>query len=527
MKKVLFCFSFAYLLFLATLGGAVEISEKQDIAIFGLTYYSYRIPDDVLSYSDSSINHVFVNLKRFNVLGYGEYRIESQDIDDFVERIREIRAEKAKQEGTYDEKFGTVVIKGEDFDRIVNSFLVVIPSLSNYTTDLEYKELVSGSTTYLVKTYSVNIVIDLSFINIQEGTTQESIRISGSGSDPQLNKANSEAVENAISALSHRIRQIDAFKIKSGVIRVRGNTLYFELGEDIGVKPGDEYQVMTKQEIGKTGRIVELPTGLVRVKKAFPEVSEASIVIQKERITEGDQLVELPLFGARVSFFSGVMKIDIPDMNYDIFLVDDFYIPPLTSYYYISLDQKEKSYAPEVGLRVVKDLGYRFHGLFDATALLNFPLIGGLGELGVGMSLYKRRLSLQFLAQGGLLYMTTFKKSLKQAGILPFLSIDGTRIDFDQDPVMSINGVSVGAKAGIGLSYLVKPRFMLSLGLNYRLYTPIKNWRIRIEETSGGEQESVTIDGDSPNIVEAQGSEGMKRVNISGYDAVFSLTFRF
>ena len=109
---------------------AAEVSEKQDIAIFGLTKYSYDIPEDILGFTDSSIGHVFINLKRFNVLGYGEYRLDSGDIDRFIERIKEIRSEKAKEAGVYDEKFGTIVIKGEDFDRIVNSFLVVIPSLS-------------------------------------------------------------------------------------------------------------------------------------------------------------------------------------------------------------------------------------------------------------------------------------------------------------------------------------------------------------------------------------------------------------
>ncbi|RKY01448.1 MAG: hypothetical protein DRP54_03705, partial [Spirochaetes bacterium] len=69
-----------------------EVSEKQDIAIFGLTYYNYSIPSEILGYIDSSISNVFINLKRFNVLGYGNYRIEEKDIDEFIERIREIKA---------------------------------------------------------------------------------------------------------------------------------------------------------------------------------------------------------------------------------------------------------------------------------------------------------------------------------------------------------------------------------------------------------------------------------------------------
>ena len=525
--KRLVLFLFIFLFFTAGAIFSVEVSERQDIAIFGLTYYSYDIPGDVLGYVDSSINYVFIKMKRFNVLGYGKYRMESGDIDDFVNRIREIQSEKAKEAGTYDEKFGTVVIKGEDFDKIVNSFLVVIPSLSNYSVGTEKTEYTSESTTYVVDSYVVDIVVDLTFVNLQEGSRQESIRISGTGTDENLERANKEAVENAISGLTYNIKQVDAFKIKSGVIRVRGDTVYFELGKNLGVKPGDEYEVMTKQEIGKTGKIVQLPTGLIRVKNVYPDVTEARIVFQKEKITEGDQLVEVAQFGIQASFYTGFMKVDIPDMSYNFILGNDFEFPPFTSSYYISLNQNKSQYAPIVGLSIEKSLGYRFKGIFDATGILNFPLLGGIGELGVGTVFHKRRLSLQLSALGGLFYMTTFQKDLKQKGILDVLIIEGKTIEFNKDPVLNIYGVSVGVKGGLGINYRVKRNVALRAAVNYRLYTPIKNWKIHIEETAGSPMESVTIDSDSPNIDKTEESEGMKKVNISGYEINLSFALWF
>ena len=71
MKK---CVLFILSLFLFLPSGLllpVEVSEQQDIAIFGLTQYSYNIPDEALGYVDSSIKAEFIKLKRFNVLGYG------------------------------------------------------------------------------------------------------------------------------------------------------------------------------------------------------------------------------------------------------------------------------------------------------------------------------------------------------------------------------------------------------------------------------------------------------------------------
>ncbi len=504
---------------------AAEITEKQDIAIFGVTRSNDTVPGDVLDFAESSINYVFINLKRFNVLGYGEYRMETGDIDDFVERIREIRSEKAKEAGTFDEKFGTIVIRGEDFDRIVNSFIVVIPSLSNYSAERERSQYVVDNVIYVKSSYVVDVVIDINFVNVREGEQKEAIRITGTGNSEDLDRANRKAVENAISGLSLKIRQLEAFKIRSGVIQVKGDTVVFAQGKNLGLKPGDEFEVMTKQEIGNSGRIVELPTGLVRAKKVYPELTEAHIIMQGEKITEGDQLVEVSRFGAQVGFQAGVMAVDIPEIDYRIALVDDS--PNLSEYYFISLDQKEKRFVPDAGVRFTKSLGYRLSGIIDVTALINFPFFGGIGEIGVGSSFYKRRLSLELLAQGGLLYMTTFAKSLdRSTGGVNFLDIEGTRIYYSDDPTLRIFGISVGVKGSTGIVYRISPGASIRIGLGYRLYTPIKNWTFHIEETSGSSKNEVNIKSDSSNIFEVDGGS-TKKVDISGFEGALSLHIRF
>jgi len=506
---------------------SAEVSQRQDIAIFGLTSSVSSVPPRVLEYTYSSINHVFVKLKRFNVLGYGDYRLESEKIGDFIERIKDIQAQKAEEAGTYDEKFGTVVIKGEDFDRIVSSFLVVIPKLANYNV-IEKREVAQkGFNRVVYKSYEADLVIDIAFVNVKEGKQEESIRINGSGADADRERAVTKAVDNAISSLSYNVRQVDMFKIKSGVVQVKGDAVFFELGANIGVRPGDEYQVMTKTEVASTGRYTQLPTGLVRVKKVYPDITESRIVYQGEKITEGDQLVEVAKYGIQLSFFTGVMKVDIPDMNYEIFLVGDVPVPLLSSYWYVNLDQPARNFAPLAGLTVEKNLGYRFKGVVDLTALLNFPLLGGIGEFGVGTVFHKRRLTVDLTAQAGILYMTTFRRSLDRNGLSPFLIVEGETIDFNQDPVMNIYGVAVGLKGSSAVTYLIKPNFALSAGLGYRLYTPINDWRIHIEETSGGSKNSVDIRSDSPNIIENEDSGGLKEVRISGYELNVAVVLRF
>lgn len=502
---------------------AAEVSEKQDIAIFGLTSYSHDIPEDILGFTDSSIGNVFVNLKRFNVLGYGEYRLDSGDIDRFIERIKELRSEKAKEAGVYDEKFGTVVIRGEDFDRIVNSFLVVIPSLSRYDVQVRYRMVKRGFFVYQIKSYEVTAVIDVNFVNVREGTREESIRITGSSTDASRNRAGTMAVESAVAMLSHRIRQIDSFKIKSGVIQRTGDTVFFELGSDIGVNPGDEYEVMTQQQIGKARRTAFLPSGLVRVRKVYPDVSEARIVIEDARITEGDQLFELAKLGIEGSLYAGLMKVSIPDMYYDIVIKED----DGTESFAMSLNQQSVEYAVDAGLRVTKSLGYTFKGVLDATAIMNLPLFGLLGELGVAGSIHSGRFSFELLAGGGVLYMTTFQKGLyKWSSPFDPIFIEGTWINPNNNPMMSIYGLAIGLKGGVGVSFLIDPNISIRAGFNYRLYTPIRNWNILIEETGGGMQ-SVTIDSESPNVEESLESQGMKQVDISGYEINLSFNVRF
>ncbi|UCB45175.1 MAG: hypothetical protein JSV25_13305 [Spirochaetota bacterium] len=523
MNRVKFVFICIFLALLFNPLFSAEVSEKQDIAIFGLTHYDHDIPQGVLGYTDSSINHIFINLKRFTVIGYGDYRLESKDINRFIERIKEIRSEKAKEAGVYDEKFGTIVIKGEDFDRIVNSFIVVIPSLSRYDVRVFREDVQVGFFTYQIENYEVTAAIDINFINVKEGTREESIRITGTSTDTNPDSAGTRAIESAVSMLSHEIRQLDAFKIKSGVIQVRGDTVYFELGGDIGVELGDEYEVMTRKKVGKTGRIAELPTGLVRVKKVYPDLSEAQIVFEEEMITEGDQLFEIARLGIEGSLWVGFMQVSIPDMYYDIIIQED----DGTEKFSMSLNQNKTDYAIDAGLRVTKSLGYNFKGVLDATAILNLPLIGLLGELGAGAALHLRRFSFELLAQGGFLYMTTFQKSIYNwTSPFDYIIIEGTPIYNINSPVMSIYGLAVGIKGGVGVTYLINPDMSLRAGINYRLYTPIRNWSILIEETAGS-MHSVTIDSESPNVVESAESEGMKQVDISGFEINLSFNLRF
>ena len=46
-----------------------EISEKQDLAVFKLSYYDYDIPRGALGSIDEELKAVFINIGRFRVIG--------------------------------------------------------------------------------------------------------------------------------------------------------------------------------------------------------------------------------------------------------------------------------------------------------------------------------------------------------------------------------------------------------------------------------------------------------------------------
>ena len=523
MKRTFFIAVLLICLSVSTALHAVEVSERKDIAIFGLSAGSLYVPMEVLTYAESSISNEFIDLKRFNVLGYENYRLEAGDVEEFIDRVRELQAEKAKEAGTYDEKFGTVVIKGEDFDRIVGSVLIVVPSVAEYRETRMQVPIVTEDIIYYILNYNVNLAIDLTFINVRTGTREESLRISGSGQNQDMRRAASEAVESAVSNLGLRLKQIETFKIKSGVVRVQGDRVFFELGSDIGVQAGHEYEVLTKQEIGSTGRITQIPTGLVRVRTVYPELSEAQIVYRKERITEGDQLVEVAKLGMGFVIYSGAMQVDIPEMKYDIIIQDDDYPTTTTDNYFIDFDQPAKDWVPFLGMSGEFGLGYRFQGLVDLQAFPTGSLWGFLGEFGVGSRFFRRRFGLQLKALVGLLYMTSFAQELGRVGTADHLDIGGERIDYNQDPTMTIDKFSFGVKGGAALNYRIGRGSSLRLGVNYRVYTPIEDWSITIEETSGSSKSSVDITSDVDNIA----GEGLKRASVSGLDFIGGVTILF
>jgi hypothetical protein len=261
---------------------AQQVSQKKDIAIFRLSYYQWDIPDAVLGAVDEEIQGVFVNLGRFNVLGMTQ-RLEPGDLAAFIDAIKRYKEERVEMPEAV--QMGREFFTQADFDRLVGSFIVVVPSVASYV--LEVKD--SGD-------FHVALKTSFSFINVEQGQTFAQAFVETEGTAQSPDGAARRAMDGIAARLTFEIRKVPEFQLKTGVLEVHGNEVILELGRDMGVKVGDEY-VLVSSRVLDSGKTLSSETGLLVIKEVSDEVSVGRLLYARPRPEEGDQLREVPLFG--------------------------------------------------------------------------------------------------------------------------------------------------------------------------------------------------------------------------------------
>jgi hypothetical protein len=261
---------------------AQQVSEKKEIAVFKLGYYKWSIPNEVLGNIDEEIKGVFINIGRFDVMGMNQ-RLEEGDLNDFIARLKELK--QTQVEIPAEVQMGREFFTEADLNRLIGSFVVVIPSVSNYILE----ELDSGD-------YEATIKTSFTFFNVEEERTFAQFSIETSGQEESSRKAVSEAVNAIPLQLTYEIRKVPEFQLKTGVLEVRGTEVFLEFGRDMGIKLGDEYVLMSAS-ILKSGKSFSSEQGLLIVKEVSDEVSKAQIIYAKDGPRVGDQLQEVPRLG--------------------------------------------------------------------------------------------------------------------------------------------------------------------------------------------------------------------------------------
>ena len=259
-----------------------EISEKKEIAIFSLSYTDWSIPDGALGLVDQSVQNVFINLKRFDIIGMS-YRLDAGDISGFIDEIKKVKESNIEVPEAV--RLGEQTFTEADFNKLVGSFIIVIPVMSYYEVAAD-----DGGG------YTAEIQTSFTFINVEEGKAFASFQVDTTGSDETAKAAVKNAVDAMPIQLSYEVRKIPEFQLKSGILDVNGREILIELGANMGIKPGDEFS-LTNTVILPSGHLVEKKVGLLVVKEVNQEVSTAKVFYAKKKPAVGDQLKEIPRMG--------------------------------------------------------------------------------------------------------------------------------------------------------------------------------------------------------------------------------------
>ena len=261
---------------------AQDVSAKKELAVFQLGFQKWRMPSSVLSTVDEEIKAVFINMGRFDVIGMSQ-RLEEGDLNDFVDKIKLYKGENV--EIPEEVQMGKAFFTEADMNRLVGSFIVVIPSVSDYI--LERRD--SGD-------YKVTLKTSVSFFNVEEGRTFAQSFVETDGSDQNAEVAIREAVDGIAMKLTFEVRKVPEFQLKTGILEVNGREIILELGRDLGLKVGDEYVVVSSRVLD-SGKMLTRENGLIIINEVSDEVSVGYLVYASPRPQIGDQLRELPRLG--------------------------------------------------------------------------------------------------------------------------------------------------------------------------------------------------------------------------------------
>jgi hypothetical protein len=204
--------------------GAQEITEKKDLTIFDISYFKSDLDLGVVNSVDTEISQVFINLGRFNVIGM-EFRLDAANVTDFADQVKALKESTTQLPDEV--RFGDAYFTLEDFNRLVGSFIIVIPQITNYSNE------------YSDGRYKAFIETSFTFLNAETMEAFAAFKIDTEGSDEDSPTIAANNAINLVPAqLSFEIRSIPEFQLKTAVLDVDGRDVIIQMGQDFGLQPG-------------------------------------------------------------------------------------------------------------------------------------------------------------------------------------------------------------------------------------------------------------------------------------------------
>lgn len=267
-----------------------KVSEKQEIAIFAMGYYGYKIPAEALATIDVEIQKVFLDLGRFTVIGMDK-RFSSNDVTEFISLIKKVKEQNFEIPAKY--RFGEEVFTEADFNRLIGAFIIVIPVVTNYNSQFNNSQ----------NRWETNIKTTVTFIEAATGTMIGIADVESRGNSKETEfKSIKGAIDGIPLQLQYEIRKIPQFQNQTKVVSTKLGSVTLLLGQNMGVKKGDEYAIIVTENID--GYTNEREVGLVKIKDVGTTSSEGIVLYSNVKVQKDTQLREIPRTGGEVSAYA-------------------------------------------------------------------------------------------------------------------------------------------------------------------------------------------------------------------------------
>ncbi|NNM53325.1 MAG: hypothetical protein HKM05_01200 [Spirochaetales bacterium] len=289
MKKIV---TFLMLSVMAVVANAQVASSKQDVAIFQLSSADRNIPMGLMQGVDSQIQKVFVDLGRFTVLGLN-FRLDGLNLQTFVSRLRLLKEQTTAPDKAI--QFGETFLTLDEYNKIVGSFLVVIPRVDG----VHFTRLANNVRKATIET-SFTILKGSDLTPVTGGFF--TVRSQGQAQNRQ--QALEQALAGIVPLLTFEVRKVPQFQISSGLVDVGFDSASMELGQNMGIMLGDEYaleKVVTKDGVPQTEE-----TGLAIVDKVNPQTSRLFIAYGDPFV--GQSVHEIPRLGVDLEPYANLVE---------------------------------------------------------------------------------------------------------------------------------------------------------------------------------------------------------------------------
>lgn len=362
VKKIFFLTVFLFLGMNMFMGA--EVSEIKDVGVFSV-FTTYKIPETATRYFDDQLVALLNDMNRFRVIGY-QYKFDTNLADKFIVVIGQIKQDLATKNPDYfDRKLGATVIPATDLEKLANSLLIIIPSITEFSetqNDVEDKEKHNSKIgDRIEKEYKTHVSIAVKIVTY-DGTLMDTYNATREfNSRVSSIDAYNRAISDAIAGLNYRLRNVKPNQITTRVLKVEGNQVSFENRTNMRLKLGSEFAI--QRQVKLSDRLPETDaTGLMRVNSVGGQYSTATLILGAPQ--PDDRLIEKPMAGIRFNVFIGAFPMSVGAVT-NAWLTNS--IGSQTNYYYF----KHSDYAVNVGLSFDYELGYCWLINFNAGLLFN------------------------------------------------------------------------------------------------------------------------------------------------------------